>query len=136
MNSEQSDLKPYALVVEDEGLIRMDAVDILEQAGFRTVEASTGDKALELLREHHQEVAVLFTDVQMPGDHDGFALARRTASAYPHISIVAASGRVLPGPDDLPEGARFIGKPFSAKMVHRHLQEVLADEQKPQPLKW
>ena len=135
MISESTAPTPYALVVDDEGLSRMDAADILEQAGFRTLEAPTGDKALELLRQHHQEVALLFTDVQMPGEHDGFALARRTADAYPHISIVVASGRIEPGPDDMPEGARFIGKPFSAEIVHRHLQEVLPDEHKPAPLK-
>jgi CheY-like chemotaxis protein len=126
---------PCALVVDDDGLIRMDAVDILEQAGFTTFEAQTGDKALVVLEEHHACITLLFTDVQMPGDHDGFALARKVADAYPHISIVVASGLVTPGPDDLPEGARFIGKPFSARIVHHHLHEVLPDEQKPEPLR-
>ena len=135
MDSEQPDPKPCALVVDDDSLIRMDIVDILEEAGFRTLEAPTGDEALKVLHEHHSQVSVLFTDVQMPGHHDGFALARRTASTYPHISIVVASGRFEPGPDDMPGGARFIGKPFSAKMVHRHLQEALPDEQKPPQLK-
>ena len=135
MNSENTAPRPYAVVVDDEGLVRMDAADILEQAGFRTLEAPTGDRALEVLREHHQEVALLFTDVQMPGEHDGFALARKTADAYPHISIVVASGRVQPGADDLPAGVRFLGKPFSAEIVHHHLKEVLPEEQKPYPLK-
>ena len=40
---------PYALVVDDDGLIRMDAMDMLEDAGFRTFEASDGDTALALL---------------------------------------------------------------------------------------
>lgn len=113
----------------------MDAVDILEDAGFQTLEAATGDKALELLEQHHQQVVLLFTDVQMPGTHNGFALARKAAEIYPHVSIVVASGQVEPGPDDLPEGARFIGKPFSAKIVHGHLKEVLPDPMKPAPLK-
>jgi CheY-like chemotaxis protein len=126
---------PYALIVEDEGLIRMDAVDILEQAGFQTLEAATGDHAAELLRQHHQDVVLLFTDVQMPGSRNGFALARETAEAYPHISIVVASGQVEPGPGDLPEGARFIAKPFSAQIVHHHVQKVLPDDRKPAPLK-
>lgn len=126
---------PYALIVEDEGLIRMDAVDILEQAGFRTLEASTGDQAHELLCQHQQEVVLLFTDVQMPGSRDGFTLARETAKAYPHISIVVASGQSRPGPGDMPEGARFIDKPFSAHIVHHHVQKVMPDDQKPAPLK-
>ncbi|MCJ2093341.1 response regulator [Methylobacterium sp. WL64] len=126
---------PYALVVEDEGLIRMDAVDILEQAGFRTLEAVTGDHAAELLRQHHQDVVLLFTDVEMPGSRNGFTLARETAQAYPHISIVVASGRVTPGPDDLPEGARFIAKPFSAQIVHHHVRKVMPDDHMPSQLK-
>nr|WP_244625722.1 response regulator [Methylobacterium mesophilicum] len=116
-------------------MVRMAAVDILEEAGFTTFEAASGDKALLVLEEHHACLTLLFTDVQMPGVHDGFALARKVASTYPHISIVVASGQIKPGPNDLPDGAHFIGKPFSARIVHHHLHEVMPDEQKPDPLR-
>ena len=65
---------PCALVVDDDALIRMDAAAILEDAGFVTLEAAHADAALELLRERHPHLSLLFTDVQMPGDLDGFAL--------------------------------------------------------------
>jgi CheY-like chemotaxis protein len=126
---------PYALVVDDDGFIRMDAMDILEDAGFRTFEASDGDKAVALLAREHASIVLLFTDVQMPGTRDGFALARETALQWPHIAIVVASGQAHPGPGDMPEGARFIGKPFTADMVHDHLQEILPDGRKPAPLR-
>ena len=126
---------PYALVVDDDGFIRMDAMDILAEAGFRTFEASDGDRALALLAQDHALIVLLFTDVQMPGSRDGFAVARETASRWPHIAIVVASGHVAPGPGDMPEGARFIGKPFTADMVHDHLREILPDGQKPEPLR-
>lgn len=126
---------PYALVVDDDGLIRMAAMDILEDAGFRTFEASDGDKAMVLLAEQHALIVLLFTDVQMPGSRNGFAVARETARQWPHISIVVASGQAHPGPGDLPEGACFLGKPFSAEMVHDHLKEILPDGQKPEPLR-
>lgn len=126
---------PCALIVEDEALIRMDAVDMLEQAGFRTLEARSGDEAHVLLLRHHQDVVLLFTDVQMPGSRDGFALARETAQAYPHISIVVASGLMKPGPGDLPDGARFIAKPFSAAILQRHVQDLMPEDGKPTPLK-
>lgn len=126
---------PYALVVDDDGFIRMDAMDILAEAGFRTFEASDGDKAVALLSREHALIVLLFTDVQMPGSRDGFAVARETASRWPHIAIVVASGQVQPGPGDMPEGARFIGKPFTADMVHDHLREILPDGQKPEPLR-
>lgn len=41
-----------------------------------------------------------------------------------------ASGNLKPGPDDMPKGARFISKPFSAETVHMHIKEILQDGQK------
>ncbi|MGU3537722.1 response regulator [Methylobacterium sp. A54F] len=126
---------PYALAVDDDGLILMDAIDILADAGFRTLDARNGDLAIGILEEHHRSIVLLFTDVQIPGTRDGFALARETAQRWPHISIVAASGHVSPSPGDMPEGSCFIAKPFSARIVHDHLRDILPDGQKPEPLK-
>lgn len=126
---------PYALVVDDDGFIRMDAMHILQEAGFRTFEACDGDKAMALLARQHDLIVLLFTDVHMPGSRDGFAVARETARRWPNISIVVASGQAHPGPDDMPEGARFIDKPFTAGMVFDHLQEILPDGRKPAPLR-
>jgi FixJ family two-component response regulator len=80
-------------------------------------------------------IVLLFTDVQMPGIRDGFAVARETARRWPHIAIVVASGQAHPRPGDMPEGARFIGKPFTAEMVHDHLKEIFPDGRKPAPLR-
>ncbi|GAA0260537.1 Sensor histidine kinase RcsC [Methylorubrum aminovorans] len=125
----------YVLVIDDDGLIRMDAMDIVGDAGFRTLEASDGDKAIALLAREHALIVLVFTDVQMPGTCNGFAVARETARRWPHIAIVVASGQAHPGPGDLPEVARFIGKPFTAEMVHDHLKEILPDGLKPAPLR-
>ncbi|MCJ2079884.1 response regulator [Methylobacterium sp. J-090] len=135
MDKHSSSSAPYALVVEDDGLIRMDIVEILSDAGFRTYEAATSDEGAILLERERQSIVLLFSDVQMPGSLDGFGLARKAAQCWPHISIVVASGHVCPGPNDLPEGVRFIDKPFTAGMVHDHLKEILPDGQKPEPLK-
>lgn len=125
----------FALVVDDDFVIRMDAKDILEQAGFQVLDAHHGDAAFDLLKTRHPDVILLFTDVQMPGQLDGFALAHKVAASWPHISIVVASGHATPGPGSMPDKARFIAKPFSAKLVHTHLQELLPHGQKPEPLK-
>lgn len=126
---------PFALVVDDEVIIRMDAIDILEQAGFNVLDAEHGDAAFRLLKTRHRDVVLLFTDVQMPGQLDGFALAHKVAESWPHISIVVASGQVVPGPASMPDKAKFIAKPFSAGLVHSHLHEILPNGQKPEPLK-
>jgi CheY-like chemotaxis protein len=131
----QDDLRPYALVVDDDALLRVDVADILEQAGFRTMEADDGDAAILVLEQHHLDIALMFSDVEMPGSRDGFALARETAVRWPSVAIVVASGRRHPTDGDLPEGARFIGKPFSAETVHGHLREILPDDRKPDRLR-
>ena len=135
MTQTSSTTSPCALVVDDDGMVRMAAVDILEEAGFTTFEAESGDRALLVLEEHHACVTLLFTDVQMPpGELNGFDLARECSKNWPHIGIIVASGMIEPGPEDIPDGARFVRKPFSADVVYNHLGEILADGRKPEPL--
>ena len=128
-------LAPYALVVDDDAIVLMDACSILEEAGFRFYEASNGDAAIELLGQHATSVTLLFSDVEMPGAINGFALAHHVAEQWPWIEIVVASGRITPSVGDMPHKATFIGKPFDSEMVHGHLREKLPDCKKPGPLK-
>jgi DNA-binding NtrC family response regulator len=126
---------PYALVVDDDPLIMMDTTSILEDAGFRFHEAMTGDEAKLILQQHGESIILLFSDVDMPGDTNGFALARHTAEHWPAIEIVIASGHVMPKAGEMPEKATFISKPFNKHMVHEHLRKMLPDNKLPDPLK-
>ncbi|PVE55356.1 response regulator [Rhizobium rhizogenes] len=127
---------PFALVVDDDALIRMDAANILEEAGFRVLEAATPEEALSVLEQRGDSVQLLFTDVQMPpSELDGFYLAKECAASWPEIGIIVASGQIEPKAEDLPDGAIFVRKPFSADVVHDHLQRLLPDGKKPEPLK-
>ncbi|HEX8413790.1 MAG TPA: response regulator [Sphingomicrobium sp.] len=130
----QPSTTPYALVVEDDPSILMGACDILEAAGFRYYEADNGDNAKTLLTERAESIVLLFSDVDMPGQTDGFALARYVAEHWPWIEIVIASGRRLPAHGDMPEEATFLRKPFNTQMVHAHLRRALPDGKKPEPL--
>ena len=114
--------QPIALVVDDEPLILMDTADMISEKGYSIVEASTADQAYAFL-DRHSSLQLLFTDVQMPGELDGFGLARIVAQRWPHIRVVIASGAVVPGPNDLPGNARFISKPFTPDLVHDVLRE-------------
>lgn len=131
----EASTNPYAIVVDDDPLILMDVCGILEDAGFRTHEADHGDAAILMLPEFAHTITLLFSDVDMPGDTDGFALARHVAETYPWIEIVIASGRLRPEDGDMPEKATFLSKPFSATTVHGHLRQTLPDGKKPEPLK-
>lgn len=57
---------PAVLIVDDDALIRMDAVDMIKDAGFRTYEAASADAAIVLLERHH-DIGIMFTDIDMPG---------------------------------------------------------------------
>lgn len=131
-----NDYTPFALVTDDDALIRMEAAAILEDAGFRVYEAGQVTDALAILEEGHASIQLLFTDVQMPpGKLTGFDLARTCAQNWPHIGIVVSSGQITPEINDMPEGAVFIAKPFSEAVVLDHLQELLPDGAKPEQLK-
>jgi len=114
---------PMILVVEDEALVRLAAVGMLEDAGFRMIEAVNGDQALELL-EANSDVQLLFTDVNMPGTINGLALARQVRDRWPHIGIMVASATRLPQSEDLPADSRFEQKPYNIDAVVRYAREL------------
>jgi CheY-like chemotaxis protein len=115
--------RPIVLIVEDEFLLRMDAVDMIASAGFDTLEAVNADDAIEIL-EARPDIAVVFTDIQMPGSMDGLKLARAVRGRWPPIKIVATSGQVDVRAVDLPEGGRFLPKPYSPTQVTGMLLEI------------
>ena len=104
------------LIVEDESLVRMMAVDMLEDAGFQVIEAPTGDAAWIILQSR-DDIDVLFTDIEMPGSLNGFGLANRVAEHWPHIRLVITSGRCRLTDEDVPDHGRFVPKPYFAAQV-------------------
>ncbi|NGP18582.1 response regulator [Devosia chinhatensis] len=123
-------------MADDDVFIRMDAAEILQNAGFRVYEAASVNEAFAILLEAGNAIQLLFTDVQMPpGELNGFDLARRCSSDWPHIKILVSSGQIRPQPGDMPDGAVFISKPFTPEVIYERLQVLLPDGQKPEPLK-
>jgi CheY-like chemotaxis protein len=107
---------PLVLVVDDEVMIRCYATGILEDAGWRTIEAANSEEALAQLAAH-PEVSVLFTDVNMPGDPDGLGLAHKVHAERPDVSIVVTSGRLQAADVQLPDNSRFLAKPYAEKAL-------------------
>jgi CheY-like chemotaxis protein len=114
------------LIVEDEFLLRMHAADLIAAAGFEVVEAANADEAIDIL-EARRDITVVFTDVQMPGSMDGLKLARAVNGRWPPIKIVATSGQADLQENDLPEGGRFLPKPYSPIELAGLLRELTGD---------
>jgi CheY-like chemotaxis protein len=120
--------RPVVLLVEDEQLLRMDAVEMIRSAGFDVVEAENADDAIEIL-EVRRDISVVFTDIQMPGSMDGLKLARAVRGRWPPIKIVATSGLVDVGEKDLPEGGRFLAKPYRSEQLADMVRELIGASQ-------
>ncbi|MCS3898416.1 CheY-like chemotaxis protein [Bradyrhizobium japonicum USDA 38] len=114
------------LVVEDEPLIMMDAIDILYEAGFRTVEATSAAEAIAILNGRH-DVAAVFTDVQIVGEPDGLRLAHMVRERWPPVGLVVTSGRVFPAENELPVGGTFLPKPYSSETLVSKLRSVITE---------
>lgn len=104
------------LVVEDEVLIRMGAVDLVESAGFEAVEARDADEAIQIL-EARSDIGLVFTDVDMPGTMDGLKLCRYIRERWPPVRLIVASGMAILDQSQLPEGARFFPKPYVEQSI-------------------
>jgi two-component sensor histidine kinase/CheY-like chemotaxis protein len=115
---------PKVLVVEDEMVLRMRAADIVEDAGFCPVEAVNADEAMTIL-ESRSDIAVLFTDIQMPGSMDGLKLAHAVHNRWPDIKIILVSGQVKPSDAERPADSRFFGKPLGVEQMIAELQAMI-----------
>lgn len=115
--------RPVILVVEDELFLRLNAVEMIEAAGFTAVAAANADEAIEIL-ESRNDIRVVFTDIQMPGAMDGLKLAQAVRGRWPPIEIIATSGHVAVSEADLPERGRFVAKPYSATELAQALTEL------------
>ena len=116
--------KPVVLVVEDEDLVRMLAVDAFIDEGFVVLEAEHAAEAL-LIYNDAAEIHVLFTDVNMPGLLNGIDLAERLKALAPHLHVIITSALpVLRSVDHL--AATFVEKPYDLQAVCETARDLLA----------
>lgn len=121
MKSEQI----VVIIVEDEPLIRLMAADVLADAGYAVLEADSADQALTVLQAEAGQIDVLFTDVHMPGELDGLALAHHAMQHWPWIGQLITSGRAHPAINAMPLGSRFLPKPYRTGEIIEHLQQLV-----------
>ena len=123
MSSSTPDKAAIVLVVEDEPILRLLAVDIVEEAGFEAVEAADANEAVAIL-EARQDIRLVFTDIDMPGGMDGLKLAASIRDRWPPIEVIVTSGKPIPLGLVLPARVIFIPKPFDIEKLTGALQKL------------
>jgi CheY-like chemotaxis protein len=114
---------PVLLIVEDEFLVRIVAVQIAEEAGFSVLQAADADEAIRVL-QGRSDIRVVLTDIEMPGSMDGLELAQAIRHRWPPIDVVLTSGKMRPAADELPERSHFLPKPYDASELVGLLQDI------------
>jgi len=115
------------LVVEDDIKVRKLSITRLEELGYTVIDASDGDQALERLKGNPQ-IAVLFSDIVMPGALSGFQLAAQVEKAYPAVKILLTSGySESQTPQNGDRKYPMLRKPFRQVELAKALQALLTD---------
>lgn len=113
------------LVVEDEVLVCMLACDILTEGGYHAIEAVNAEEALTLI-EARPDIAVMFSDVDMPGEINGLGLVRLARMRRPDLPVIVTTGAAEIAPGDLLPTARFLAKPYSPSALLALIAEQVA----------
>jgi DNA-binding response OmpR family regulator len=116
----------FALLVEDELLVAMVAMDALDELGFRVLEASSAARALELAQAHQGAIAFAMVDLGLP-DRPGEELVCELRGLYPTLPIIIASGK---GAGSVDGGVRslaniaFVNKPYDFENLRVTIERV------------
>jgi DNA-binding NtrC family response regulator len=115
------------LIVEDEALIRAAIADMLQDRGFKVLEAANANEAIEIIEEANIEIDLVFTDVRMPGGMDGFGLVKWIQDSRPTVPVIVASGDIGRANDEnrVQLGDRFISKPYDLDRTEAKIREAI-----------
>ena len=127
---EKSERKPTILVVDDETLIRMAVSDFLQECGFKVLEANTADEAVQMIRSYAVVIDLVFSDVIMPGEMDGFGLATWVRRTYPTIPVILCSGdaKKASAATEMCADAPFFSKPYDLEAVVAAIRSAITKQ--------
>jgi len=114
---------PVVLVVEDEPLLLMMAIATVEDAGLFPLAAHNSAEALRIL-ESRDDIRLVFSDIDMPGEMDGVQLMTAVRNRWPPVGLILTSGHRLPDPSVIPEGCLFFGKPYNTDALIVEMQRL------------
>lgn len=125
MGESRQNRKPVILVVEDEPLLRMAAVDMIEDAGFDVVAAANATEAVEIL-ERRLDIRIVFSDIDMPRGMDGMRLAALIRKRWPPIRIILTSGYTSVDAVQMPPDSVFFPKPYVEEKIIETIHQMAA----------
>ncbi len=114
----------HILVVEDEPFILFVMGEHLEDEGFEVSLARNAREALSML-EGDPDIALMFTDIDMPGGMNGLTLSSTVRDRFPSVKIIITSGQRQVEITDIPDGAMFFSKPYDHDEVIASMRELL-----------
>jgi CheY-like chemotaxis protein len=116
------------LVVEDEVLIRMVIAEYLRDCGFKAIEAANADEALVVLQQSEIPIDIVFTDIEMPGSMDGFALSQWVRSHRRGTEVILAGNprRAANAAGDLCQEGPALAKPYEPQVLLDRIRRLLA----------
>ena len=125
--SDKRESQQTILVVEDDVLVRMPIAQYLRDCGYKVIEASNADEAIQVLLHQETPVDVVFSDIDMPGAVDGFELAKWIREHRPGLDVLLAGTvpRAVESAENLCERGP-VPKPYEAQVVHNHIRRLLA----------
>ena len=112
------------LVVEDEAMIRNELVEAFSYYGFYVLSAEDAAEALKILHEEAPRIHVVFTDVHLPGPMSGLLLGHHIRKTWPWVSLLVTSGYGTPDPSHMPQGSRFVLKPYKIGKIAEQIKDI------------
>ncbi len=113
------------VVVEDEALIRSELVEAFPFYGFHVFAAEDATEAVRILREEAPRIQLVFTDVHLPSPMNGLMLGHHIRQNWPWIAVLVTSGYGTPDAAHMPEGCRFVLKPYKISKIAEQIKELV-----------
>lgn len=117
--------KAVVLIVEDEPLLRMNVIDLVEEAGFEAIDVANATQALQVL-ESRSDIRIILSDIDMPPGIDGMALVALVRDRWPPIAIILVSGQIASPDVRIPHGGLFFSKPYRSTDLIAALHRMAA----------
>jgi DNA-binding response OmpR family regulator len=126
---ETNPVVPVALIVEEDADIRQQAVALLAESELKVIECESAEAALSVLQRLGPGIALILSEIRLPGLIDGVDLACLVKTHWPQVNMIVTSGDPGDRLSGLPDGATYVPKPWRALDVLMAAERALPSRQ-------